>query len=165
MPAVDIIDEMYVVASVDVVRQACCDEARWRRWFPELTLQAYADRGRKGVRWNVSGALVGTAEVWLEEYGDGVIVHTYVRAEPAEARGSARRLAGWTRRTYALPLKRHLMTLKFELEGDRVLGTARVPLAERVVSPPIDPTSRHRGQRRWRTRRPRASRSRPSPPR
>ncbi len=165
MPAVDIIDEMYVVASVDVVRRACCDEEAWRRWFPELTLEPYDDRGRKGVRWNVGGELFGTAEVWLEVHGDGVIVHTYLRAEPVKGRRSARRLAGWARRTYALPLKRHLMALKFQLEGERELGTARVPLAERVVSPPIDPTSRHKGQRRWPTRRPRASRSRPSPPR
>lgn len=165
MPTVDIIDEMYVVASVDQVRRACCDEARWRRWFPELTLEAYADRGRKGVRWSVGGALEGTAEVWLQEYGDGVIVHTYVRAEPAEPGRSIRGLARWTLRRYALPLKQHLLTVKFELEGDRELGTARIPLAERVVSPPIDPTSMHKGQRRWRTRRPRASRSRPSQPR
>lgn len=139
MPSIDVIDVMYVVAAREVVRERFCDEAQWATWFPDLTLTASEARGPKGVRWNVTGALVGTAEVWLAEYGDGTIVHTYVRAEPAKRVGGSRRTQAWATRGYALPLKAHLLVVKLALEAGRELGTPCVPLAERVVSPPTDP--------------------------
>jgi hypothetical protein len=39
------------------------------------------------VRWAATGALVGSCEIWLEPVGDGVVAHTYVRAD-ATAPGS-----------------------------------------------------------------------------
>ncbi len=139
MPSVDIIDEMFVVASPAATRAILCDEVRWREWFPGLTLTAYDDRGLLGVRWNVTGDLQGTAEVWLEECGDGTIVHTYLRAEPVP---TPRRRKPWqlerlARRRYALPLKRRLVAVKDALEVGHEPGLPRVPLSQRVVSPPI----------------------------
>jgi ribosomal protein S18 acetylase RimI-like enzyme len=135
--SVDIIDELYVVADPAAVRAATCEVDRWRVWFPELVLTPYDDRGLLGVRWRLSGALTGTAEVWLEEFGDGVIVHTYVRAVVApKARTGVRlkgRRASWKRwpKFYALSIKRRMTEVKDELEAGRDPGVARVPLAER----------------------------------
>lgn len=131
----DIIDELFMVASADRVRAAVCDELRWREWFPGITLTSYDDRGLLGVRWQMTGELEGTAEVWLQEHGDGTIVHVYVRAEPpaddpTRLTRSRRRVV----RRYVTPLKRHLVAVKDILEGGRPPGTARVPLGERVSS-------------------------------
>lgn len=135
MPVVDVIDEVFVVASPERIRNLVCDEARWLSWFPGLRLTRYDDRGPLGVRWQLSGELLGTAEVWLQEHGDGTIVHVYLRADPAEAdpdrlAASRRRM----RRRYALALKSHLLDLKEVLEAGRAPGAARVPLIERVSS-------------------------------
>ena len=139
VPGTDVIDEVYVVADPAVVRAAACDVDRWRRLFPGLVLTPYDDRGPLGVRWNMTGELTGTAEVWLEEFGDGTIVHCYLRAEPIEGL-TVRRFD----RRYRLPLKQHWLDLKRELEGSRPPGVARVPLTERVVSPPVAPRVRRR---------------------
>ncbi len=47
------------------------------------------DRGLDGIRWSVTGAWVGSLEVWLEAVGDGVVVHHYARLDPADATGSS----------------------------------------------------------------------------
>lgn len=130
---VDLVDEIFVVADPAEVRAATCDPERWQSWFPGAVFTPYDDRGPLGARWTVTGALRGTAEVWLEEHGDGSVVHAYLRVDPAErSRGRQRRdrvVAG-----YARPLKRRLFELKDLLEGDREPGTPRVPWGERVVS-------------------------------
>lgn len=135
MPVVDIIDEIFIVADPQRVRSHVCDPARVAGWLPGVTLTAYDDRGPLGVRWTVAGALSGTAEVWLEEHGDGTVVHVYVRAEaaapdPLRLGRTRRRME----RRYVLPLKRALFAAKVLLEGGRQPGTTRVPLGERVVS-------------------------------
>ena len=90
------------------------------------------------MRWKLSGAVEGTAEVWLDEFGDGTVVHTYLRGEPASGGPRKRwRRERWVRRRYALPLKRHLTAVKDALEAEHVPGLPRVPLSQRVVSPPI----------------------------
>lgn len=151
MPAIDIIDEMFVVAEPRHVRPAVCDEARWQSWFPGLVLTSYDDRGRLGVRWTVAGELKGTAEVWLQEHGDGTIVHVYLRADATAARTRRRvRSRRRVRRRYVLPLKRHLLDMKAILEVPRPLGTALVPVGERVSSASQD----GQGTRRRRLRLP-----------
>lgn len=131
----DIVDEMFIVAGPEEVRAATCDPARWASWFAGAVFTPYDDRGPLGVRWEVSGALVGTAEVWLEEHGDGTVVHAYLRADPAGvARPRSRRATQRLVTRYVLPLKARLFELKDRLEGDRRPGTPRVPLADRVVS-------------------------------
>jgi hypothetical protein len=132
---VDLIDEIFIVADPAHVRAATCDPHRWSAWFPGAVFASYDDRGPLGDRWTVSGALAGTAEVWLEELGDGTLVHAYLRVDPAES--AARRW--WHRRRvvearYVLPLKQRLFEVKDRLEGQRQPGTTRVPLSERVVS-------------------------------
>jgi hypothetical protein len=138
VPSVHIIDEIFVVASQALLRDIVCDEARWAGWFPGLTLTLYEDRGLNGVRWQLTGDLVGTAEVWLEESGDGTIVHTYLRGEPAAPHVGAHRIAAKARSRYALPVKQHMFEVKDALETDRVVGLPRVPIEQRVVSPPFE---------------------------
>lgn len=148
---VDLIDELFIVAPPLEVRAVVCDEARWHSWFPLLALTAYDDRGRLGVRWTVGGELIGTAEVWLQEHGDGTIVHTYLRASPLP--GDPYRLGRSRRRVvhrYVHPLKRHLLGVKDALEVGRPPGTPLVPIGDRVSS-----ASDHRqGDRRPRLRLP-----------
>lgn len=134
-PVVNIVDELFIVASPERVRPVVCDPLRWATWLPGVAFTSYDDRGRLGDRWTVSGELVGTAEVWLEEHGDGTIVHAYVRADPVEP--DRYRLRRHPRRVvtrYVLPLKRRLLDVKDLMEGERPAGSARVPVGERVVS-------------------------------
>ena len=51
------------------------------------------DRGLDGIRWSVTGRWAGSLEIWLEEVGDGVLVHHYARLDPVDpATGAARPL-------------------------------------------------------------------------
>ncbi len=81
MTSIDIVDETFVVAPVDDLRAVLCDE---RSWQPlGLKLGCFDDRGVLGKRWTLSGNLHGTAEVWLEPFADGVVVHFFLQADPA----------------------------------------------------------------------------------
>jgi hypothetical protein len=108
------------------------------------------DRGDSGMRWTVTGDLVGSCEVWLEPYGDGVIVHYYLRAEPTR-RGSrtepvdtrparARRLAVRVGREHTARWKSLINALKDELEAGRAVGEPRV-----VPDGPIRPNGSRSG--------------------
>lgn len=141
MAAVDIIDELFVVADPGKVRAHLGDAELWHSWFPDLCFTCYQDRGLKGVRWEVSGSLSGAAEVWIEPFGDGVIVHAYLRADPSKPPRSEHRFAVQTKKKYVWPLKQHLLDAKDELEGSRRLGEPRIPIAERVVSQPTQPAA------------------------
>lgn len=128
MPQVDLIEESFVVAEPATVAAAVRDTSRWRGWWPDLSLTVFQDRGDQGIRWNVTGALVGSMEVWLEPHGDGVIVHHYLRADRSDGpastpAGSHRpgRLARETRRR-SRHAKRVFWALKDELEGNRSAG-------------------------------------------
>jgi hypothetical protein len=116
------IDETFVVAEPAALAAVLHDPQRWRRWWPELELSVFADRGDRGVRWNVTGALAGSMEVWLEPFGDGVILHYYLRANPAGApyRSVHRAAAEVRRRQRAI--KRIFWALKDELERGRRPG-------------------------------------------
>ncbi len=115
-----IADETFVSAPLVAVRRAVCDERTWARWFPRLRLRCVRDRGREGKRWELGGELAGTAEIWLELFGDGVIVHAYLRPESTVERGrrAQLRLVG----AYGLSLKAHLREVKDELELGRRPG-------------------------------------------
>ncbi|MGH3329370.1 MAG: hypothetical protein ACRDPT_16535 [Streptomycetales bacterium] len=81
------------------------------------------DRGHEGLRWSITGELLGSAEVWLEAFADGTIVHYYLRGEPAAPSGRVRRLAAARlRRRYTLAWKRRINALKDELEAGRATG-------------------------------------------
>ena len=121
MAQLDLVDETYVVAEPARVAAAVRDPARWAAWWPDLTLGVFQDRGDAGVRWNVRGALTGSMEVWLEPYGDGVLLHHYVRCDPSGGGPVTVR----ERRRRERHAKRVFWALKDELEGDRRAGEPR----------------------------------------
>lgn len=138
MAGVDLVDETYVVVERAQIARVVADPLRWRQWWPSLELAVFMDRGLDGVRWSVTGELIGSAEIWLEAQGDGVVVHYYLRGEPTvpgspttarslpdSSRG--RREMDRLRRRHALAWKRIVWSLKDELEGDRRPGEARAP--------------------------------------
>ena len=120
MPAVDIVDETFLVAPPATVAALFADPAAWRRYWPDLTLSVYADRGAEGLRWTVRGALVGTMEVWLEPMLDGTLLHYFLRAElPGTV---PPRRADRERRRRQLAAKRLALGLKAVLEDGRAAG-------------------------------------------
>jgi len=121
VPAVDLVDETFVVAEPALVAAAVHDPRRWHQWWPDLRLTVFQDRGTAGLRWSCTGALVGSCELWLEPWGDGVIVHHYLRADPARQRRG--RAAVRLRERRAAAWKRCVHALKDELEGDRQPGS------------------------------------------
>lgn len=107
MPAIDLVDDTFVVAAPEQVAALVADVEQWRAWWPDLRLTTTRDRGVKGRQWRVQGALVGTAEVWLEPWRDGVIVHCYLRCEPTDPatavdRERRRRAQAWKRVVHGL---------------------------------------------------------------
>lgn len=134
MASVDLVNETFIVATPAAVAARIHDPALWRRWWPDLELTVFADRLEAGLRWTVTGALVGSAELWLEPWGDGVIVHHYLRADPTrpgsgtEAVRRRPRQLDRLRRAQAMRSKRHILALKDELEAGRAPGTGRAGL-------------------------------------
>jgi hypothetical protein len=134
---VDLVDETFVAAHLNDVAAVVADQRRWSEWFPGLTLTVFMDRGLKGIRWSVAGDFVGSTEIWLEPFADGVILHYYLRVEPT-AKGSRTvpnpypdtpsgfRAAAKQRVKAATRGKRIFWALKDELEGDREVGTSAV---------------------------------------
>jgi hypothetical protein len=84
---IDLIEETFVAASPALVSAAVRDPAFTRQLWPDLELTVFMDRGDAGLRWSATGALTGSTEIWLEPYGDGVIAHTYLRADPPATLG------------------------------------------------------------------------------
>ena len=128
MPQVDVIDETFVVAPPATVAAALRDPALWRRLFPDLDVTVHMDRGDEGVRCTVTGALVGSNEFWVEPWGDGAIVHYYLRADVTR-RGSdtepvvvSPRRAVRVRSAHCVRLKAGLNALKDRLEAGRPPG-------------------------------------------
>jgi hypothetical protein len=132
VPALDLIDETFVVAAPAVVAAAVHDPARTRSWWPDLELTVFMDRGVDGIRWTVTGALVGTAELWLEPFGDGTIVHVFLRCDPTrpgsttEPRAVSRSAQLTLLRSRAWQIKQWSWRLKDELEAGRLAGEPRL---------------------------------------
>ncbi len=81
MPHVDLIEETWLaVAAPRVAAEVRRPEFAAALW-PDLTLAVHRDRGDAGLQWTATGPLVGSCEVWLEPRGDGVIAHTFLRAD------------------------------------------------------------------------------------
>ena len=132
MPLVDLMDETFVVAEPATVAARLRDPQLLRRAWPGLDLVVFMDRGDAGIRWSVTGELVGSCEIWLEPFGDGVIVHYFLRADPTE-RGSRtepwsghsprqQRRAVRMAREHATHWKAVLHRVKDELEAGRAVG-------------------------------------------
>jgi hypothetical protein len=143
VPAVDLVDETFIVADRTTLAGIVADPRRWVQWWPDLALTVFMDRGLDGVRWSVSGRWVGSVEIWLEAVGDGVLVHHYARLDPVDPASGGPRplptdLAGWRRAARARAAraqawKRSVWALKDELEAGREVG-ARRPGAPSAVA-------------------------------
>lgn len=129
MPSIDIACDDFVVAEPAYVAARLGDRALWHEWWPGLELTPYEERGLKGVRWTVAGEVSGTAELWLERVRDGVVVHWYLRADPA-GRRSPRRI----RDAYVAAYRARLWAFKDEIEGDRAPGDHRPGWDPAIVS-------------------------------
>lgn len=124
MHSIDLVDETFLAASPEVAAAVVADPERWGTWWPNRRLEVFMDRGLKGQRWSIAGDLVGSAEIWLEAYRDGVILHYYLRADPKgdqQGNASARR-ADRIRRREALAWKESVWALKSELEAGKAVG-------------------------------------------
>lgn len=88
---IDIADDTLIYASSTELIAIIREQSTWVHWWPDLTLEVYGDRGEKGLRWTVTGALVGSSEIWLESIkvapagGVATIVHYYLRANPTRS--------------------------------------------------------------------------------
>ncbi len=128
MPSVDVVDETFLAVPPEVVAAEFATPTRWPVFWPDLLLDVIADRGREGMRWSVTGALVGSMEVWLEPVLDGTVVHYFLRADPAGADGwpvpaRPRRAAAETR-ARRRAAKAIAFALKDRLEAGRPPGVA-----------------------------------------
>lgn len=121
-------DETFIAVPPRVLAAAFADRATWPRIWPDLRLQVFSDRGCHGLRWTVTGALVGSMEVWLEPVLDGTVLHYFLRADAADPDGSPvalqqRRAAAEARRRKA-SAKELALVLKRHLEAGRPPGVA-----------------------------------------
>lgn len=126
MSSIQVADQTFVAAPGAAVAALLAEPGRWRRWWPDLTLDIREDRGDKGIRWTVRGGLTGTMEVWLEPCPalDGVILHYFLHAEPANPL-PPRRLAE-ANRVRRVAGKIMSFELKDRLEADRPAGVAPI---------------------------------------
>jgi hypothetical protein len=124
MHLVDLVDETYLAVPPQSLAEVVADPARWQQWWPDRRLEVFMDRGVKGQRWAIAGDLLGSAEIWLEEYRDGTILHYYLRADPPEGVSLQPRAADRLRRREAVGWKRRVWALKAELESGRHPGGA-----------------------------------------
>jgi hypothetical protein len=108
-------DETFIAVDRPSVAVVVGDQRRWNDWWPDLELQVMRDRGDKGRQWVLTGRIAGTAEIYLEEWQDGTVVHLFLRLDlPADSRAQHRRTLAW---------KRVVHRLKDELEAGRAAGT------------------------------------------
>jgi len=119
VPAFGVDDATFIVATPDQVAAVVADPASWGRWWPDLVPLSAEDRGVRGARWTVGGAVSGRMEIWLEPFGDGVILHYLLWVDEVsrrKERALQRRVRDW---------KRQVHRLKDELEAGREPGHPR----------------------------------------
>ena len=120
MPDLDLVDETFIAVPPKLVATVFGEPAAWRRFWPDLLLEVYADRGDEGIRWTVRGAAVGTMEVWLEPVLDGTVLHYFLRVDlPRPLRPSRLRREHVRRQLAAKALA---LSLKAQLENGRAPG-------------------------------------------
>lgn len=125
MPLVDVLQETFVAAAPRLVADALADPSVAADLWPDLTVTITQRRGLEGQRYAVSGGWRGTAELWLQPCVDGVLVHSYLRIDPAAGPVSpraARRELDRRRRTMRWALWRHTD----RIEAGRAPGEAAV---------------------------------------
>jgi hypothetical protein len=102
---VDVADDTFILADPRRVRDRLDDEAWCDQVWPHLTRRVQRDRGPKGVRWTVTGQVVGEMEVWIEPYWEGAVVHHYLRGTAgrrAPRDVAARHTRRWKRAVHGL---------------------------------------------------------------
>ncbi len=142
MPSLDISCDDLVVADSAYVAERLGLDTLWREWWPDLVLTPYERRGPEGVRWTVTGAAIGTAEWWLEQVRDGVVVHWYLRVDPVRSTGP-RRLRR-LQESYVARYRDNIWRFKDEVEQGRPAGERRSGSEPAIVSPAAQQTSRQR---------------------
>jgi len=135
MADVDLVDETFIAVARPFVA-ARLTEDQWKRWWPDLELTVFMDRGDAGIRWSMTGTMVGSCEIWLEEVLDGTLVHYYLRGAPSDSTGrvaqpfpddpSGWRAASRLRTKHAKQWKAHVWQLKDDLENNRRPGAPGV---------------------------------------
>jgi hypothetical protein len=91
VPVLDISDHAFVAVAPAAVRHRPAGPCGLAAWVPGLGLDLVVDRGDEGLLWRAAAVdggrrhWVGTAEVWLERWHDGTVVHLYVRLDPQDA--------------------------------------------------------------------------------
>lgn len=90
-----------------------------RRW--RVLVVAHAWRHDQGVRWEVTGDVVLSAEWWLEERREGTIVHHVVHGTPVGAR------AGRRVRRHRRAVMLAMQGMKDHLELAVAVAAGRVP--------------------------------------
>lgn len=128
MHSIQVADETFVVADPAELGAVVSDPSNWRRWWPDLSLAVVEDRGPAGVRWQVTGALTGSMEIWLQPMLDGVILHYFLHAEPAGAAAweLARMNLAKMNRQRRVAGKRMAFEVKATLERSRPVGVSRL---------------------------------------
>ncbi|WP_216897217.1 polyketide cyclase / dehydrase and lipid transport [Nocardia alni] len=129
MSTIQVADQTFIAAPGTAVAEVLADRARWRRWWPDLTLEVREDRADKGIRWAVAGGLNGTMEVWLEPSLDGVIMHYFLHAEPVRALSAPRELLAVSR-DRRVAGKKMSFEVKARLEAGRAAGEPPTPRAD-----------------------------------
>lgn len=119
--SIQVADQTFVAALPERVAQALAPAHRWRTWWPDLRLTVSEDRAEKGIRWTVSGPVVGTMEAWLEPVMDGVVIHYFLHAELTSGTTEGLVLAARTR-DRRVQGKAMSFDLKKELEAGRPAG-------------------------------------------
>lgn len=116
VPSIDVVDETFLAVPPEQVAVEFADPALWQRFWPDLDLEVMSDRGAAGIRWTVTGALVGSMEVWLERVLDGTVLHYFLRAEPAATHGRAARRAAARHRAEGRRRQRAAKDIAFGLK-------------------------------------------------
>ena len=111
---VELSDETFIAVDRPSVAAVVGDARRWVDWWPDLDLEVSRDRGDKGRQWVLTGRIAGTAEIYLEPWHDGTLVHLFLRLELPAGDSARRRTLSW---------KRTIHRLKDELEAGRLPGT------------------------------------------
>ena len=128
-PQIHLIDETWIAAPPAVIAEVVADPDNWPKWWPGLQLTVTRNRGIKGMQWAARGddqpVLAGTAEVWIEPFAEGAIVHHYLRLDPVGRARLSRRRAARTQRRFAWQAKRAFWPVKDELERAGRSGTDR----------------------------------------
>lgn len=125
-------DDTFVVGDPEEVAARVADPELWRRWWPGLDRHIHEDRGVLGHRWTLTGDFVGRGEVWLEPFGDGVIVHYFLWADPPRRGDRSQpdttvrpRRAARLARAHTVAWKRRINALKDEFDAHRAPGEPR----------------------------------------